>query len=199
MTGRNGERYPVHFILYSFIALPFRLVLKLFQLNELHTLRVTNLFLLTTACAVIIKQFIPENKKRLFFLLTVYLSPLIWFIIWPGADIFYLSVLLVGIFYFLRKYLLTGIILTIIASWHSQPLVITAAGLSAYYVFQTLTFELREDRAHISVVLSTLASSGARCTSNCPVPINLVIFGTLTPWSVLQMAGHELMDLVLKT
>lgn len=187
MTGRNGERYPVHFILYSFIALPFRLLLKLFQLNELHTLRVTNLFLLTAACAVIIKQFIPENKKRLFFLLTVYLSPLLWFIIWPGADVFYLSVLLVGIFYFLRKHLITGIILTIIASWHSQPLVITAAGLTAYYIFQKITFELREDRAHISIVLSTLAKAAALgALATIPYLYNLIIFGTLTPWSVLQ-------------
>jgi hypothetical protein len=187
IAGRNGERYPVHFVLYSFIALPIRLLLKLFHLNELNTLRITNFLIFTATCAYIIRRFLPTTQKRFVFLFVTYLSPLIWFIIWPGADVFYLCMLLLGIFFFLDKQYLTGIIFTILASWHSQPLLVAAAGMSAYYVFRTIQFELKDDRAYISIVISVcIKALGLAALALVPYAYNFLIFGTLTPWTILQ-------------
>lgn len=187
IPGRNGERYPVHFILYSLLALPIRLLLKLFQLNELNTLRMTNLLILTATCAYIMHRFLPSLQKRFLFLLLTYLSPLIWFIVWPGADVFYLCMLLLGIFFFLDEDYLTGIIFTILASWHSQPLLIAAVGMSAYYVFRTIQFELKDDKAYVSIVLSVLLKTvGLAALAFIPYAYNFIIFGTLTPWTILQ-------------
>src|SRR5665213_2673718 len=44
--GLGGHRWPVHFIFYSLVAVLIRLVLHLFSLNELNTLRVTNLVII---------------------------------------------------------------------------------------------------------------------------------------------------------
>ena len=102
IKGKDGNRYPVHFPLYSFLAVPVRVILIFFQLDELKTLAITNLAILTITSFWIVKKFLTFPFQRIVFLAVVYLSSILSFIAWPGPDLFYVSMLLLSVFYFYK-------------------------------------------------------------------------------------------------
>ena len=177
IKGTDGNRYPVHFIFYSLLSLPVRIVLKLFQLPEINSLRMTNFIILEATLYIVLKRFIKSPFRQLLFLTTIYLSPLISFIIWPGPDLYYLCLLLIGVFCFYeRKYFLASL-LVVLASWHSQPLVILASTSIAYYVFHKGIIPSPKTVA-ISLLLIFLML--------VPYAYNYILFGNLTPWVIFQ-------------
>lgn len=177
IMGSDGNRYPVHFILYSILAVPARLFLRLFNLPELHTLTLLNTLILSTAVFVIIKRFLKSSLQKIIFLLAIYLSPLVFFLTWPGPDLYYLSLLLLAIFFFFDKQYAISAILAIFASWHSQPLMVLAVSMIAYYIFS------RKFNINPVVVATVLAMF---LLLVIPYLFNLAVFGTFTPWTILE-------------
>lgn len=204
MRAKDGELYPVHFIFYSILALPFRLFLKLFQLNELNTFRITNLAIFTTTAYIVMRYFLTSSFKRAVFLIVFYLSPLVWFLIWPGPDIYYSCLLLIAVFLFFQKRYILTLILTAFASWHSQPLLITLVGFTACYLSIKIKILKVEGKKQIvldpRVILSTLLII---FLASLPYLYNYFLFGVFTPWTVLkdgwtQLNGFGLQNISLK-
>lgn len=172
MEGKNGDKYPVHFFFYSLLSLPIRLLLRFFGLNELLALRLTNLAILSLTSFIILKVFLKSAFKKIVFITLSLLSPIIQFIIWPGPDIYYMSLLLLAVFLFFEKKYFWACLLTGLASWHSQPLVII-------FLFNIL-FYLKNNGIKPTQLLFLFFITGL------PYLLNIYTFGVLTPWTILE-------------
>lgn len=187
MEGKDGNKYPVHFPLYSLISFPVRILLRIFQLNELLTLRIANLLIFSGMVFIILQRFLKSPYQKAIFLLTLYLSPIISFLIWPGPDIYYLSLLTIGIFLFYEKRYVPAVISLALASWHSQPLMIIAFGTLAYYFFSQIQTPLVNGKGRIDISPSLLVkSSFLFILIILPYLYNYALFGVFTPWTILQ-------------
>lgn len=173
IPGLDGSRYPVHFIFYSLLTLPFRLILRLLSSAEVRALALTNIALLSATVFYCLRR-IQEWKGKLVFLLLVYFSPIVWFIAWPGPEILYLSLIMLSVLFFRQKNYLYAAVFASIGSWHSQPLII----LSCYYL---LAYVLT-NRKFITLELSVLAL----LVAFLPYLYNRLIFGVWTPWTIIQ-------------
>lgn len=185
IAGKDGKRYPVHFPLYSFLAVPVRVILISFQLDELKTLAITNLVILAITSFIILRKFLGSPFQKIVFLSTFYLSPIISFVTWPGPDLFYVCMLLLTVFYFYKKQYFQTVIFSILASWHSQPLIIIAlAALANYFISEVL--HKKDDKYYLALSLRTVIVSGLLLfLIFIPYLLNLTLFGLLTPWTII--------------
>lgn len=185
IKGKDDNRYPVHFFFYSLLALPIRIVLILLQLDELKTLAITNLAILTITSFWILKKFLTSPFQKIVFLAVVYLSPILSFITWPGPDLFYVCMLLLTVFYFYKKKYLQTTIFAILASWHSQPLIIIAlAALANYFISEVL--HKKDDKYYLALSSRIVIISGLLLALIfIPYLLNLALFGLLTPWTII--------------
>jgi hypothetical protein len=176
----------VHFPFYSFLALPVRIVLIFLQFDELKTLAITNLVILTITCFWILKKFLTLPFQRIVFLSVVYLSPILSFITWQGPDLFYVCMLLLAVFYFYKKRYLATAIFTILASWQSQPLIIIAVAALANY-FLSETHKRIDNESYLQIGWKTvIVSVLLLALIVLPYFLNLALFGLLTPWTVID-------------
>jgi hypothetical protein len=192
IKGKDGNRYPVHFFFYSILALPIRIILIFLQRDELKTLAITNLVILTVTSFWIMRKFLTVPFQRIVFLTVLYLSFVISFIIWPGPDLFYVCMLLLSVFYFYKKRYLPTVIFTAIASWHSQPLIIIAlAALGNYFLSETLKKINNERYFQISWKIF-ITSALLFFLILIPYFYNLAVFGLLTPWTIIENGWTKL-------
>lgn len=180
VTGRDGARWPVHFFFYSLLLIPIRLGLQLFSAPELYTLSLTNILILTVTALFVVHNFLQHNRSRMLFLILFYLSPLLFFITWPGADLLYICLLLISVFYFFEKNYFKAALFASVASWQSQPLAIIAVFMTLYYV--EIAFRQR-GRNKKSVLQILISSFYLLILIALPYLYNLYAFGVLTPWT----------------
>lgn len=172
IKGKDGKYYPVHFFLYSLLAIVPRIFLHIFNLNELNTFRLTNFIVLVLTMFLVMHYFLKSDFKKAVFFVVIFLSPIAWFIIWPGPDVFYLSLLTMAVYLFFANKILLSVLFTAFASWHSQPLGFMALGLLA--VLNNLNFK------------TTLSSLAILAIVAFPYVYNYVIFGVLAPYTLLR-------------
>lgn len=193
MTGKDGKEYPVHFFFYSLLALPVRVILKIFEFNELNTLRFTNLILLSIAAFVIVRYFLISFFQRVVFLFLFYLSPFIWFVPWPGPDVYYMSLVLLAVFSLYKRWILFACLLVVFASWHSQPLIILAFAFIAYYIFSQTSFMTFDEKKYVHINPKIIGLSLVLgLIVFLPYVYNYLIFGVFTPWTILQDGWTQL-------
>lgn len=187
ISGFDGQRYPVHFIFYSLLLIPVRLVLEFFHQNPVDTLRITNLLIFYGIGSIIIRFFLANSFKKWAFFITLLVSPLTSFIIWPGPDIYYALLLLLAVFCFYKKrYMLTSILVAL-SSWHSQPLLILALGSIAYMLIRDVKIHRTTEEQRIRVNLRLVAFSFFVCfLLALPYLYNFIAFGVFTPWTLLK-------------
>lgn len=176
IAGTNGNRYPVHFVAYSFVLVPVRLLLRQFNISEFHLFSLANTLLFFGAITFILLRLVHVPSRQTVLILLTLTSPLIFFLWWPGPDIFSLSLLLVALFWFYEGGIFPAAALTAIASWHSQPLIVVTAGMLLYGT-------LKKHRTHRTSLLRSTAAILA--LAGLPYLYNLAIFRTLTPWTLL--------------
>lgn len=141
LRGNDGNRYAVHFPLYSFIVAPVRGLLQVFGVDPYKTFRIANLLILTTISFFILKFFVKDPFHQLVYLMSVYLSPLIWFLIWPGPEVLSAVLILLSLFCFFAKKRWIAIAIAAVASYQSQPLAI----IPLVYVIQHIIEQRHRD------------------------------------------------------
>lgn len=189
IEAKDGNRYPVHFILYSFLTIPARLILRLLGQNELLTFTFTNLAIFTAVNFVILKKFIQKTSKQYLFLLLTYLSPFIYFITWPGADLFTMSLLMLSCFYFYSNKYMMAILLATLASWQSQPLVVVPLLYLAYYLISKIQVHELHPKKEYSILHEVIIKGlGLLAIMLIPNIYNYLIFGVFSPWSLFESA-----------
>lgn len=175
ISGREGNRYPVHFVFYSFLILPVRLILEFFKTNPLYALPLTNLAIFTFFTAFITFLFLKSSLQKATFLILAYFSPLIWFIAWPGPDVLAMMLLLTTLFFFYHKKYFQAALLAALASWHSQPLLGVFVGILGYYIY--VSHQRKK---------ALFQAGGLFILSSLPYLYNLFAFNTLTPWTIFN-------------
>jgi hypothetical protein len=183
IVGRNGNRYPVHFIFYSFLLLPIRLILEFLSANPIRSFSIVNTLILMSTIFVISRFFVKDNQKRLLLLALTIFSPIMFFLSWPGPDVYYIALLLLSIYLYFSKKLFLATLLAIFASWHSQPLIIIAFYFGLRFVLEqakSIGTKLVFNKQFVlqSLLLGVLVLF--------PYLYNLYAFGVLTPWTVIQ-------------
>ncbi|MEA2057048.1 MAG: hypothetical protein U9O78_05100 [Patescibacteria group bacterium] len=188
LEGLNANRYPVHFWFYPLLAVPFRVLLQFLNLNPIRSLFLVNLSSVVITVGFIIKRYLNKFLPKLALMVSVFTGALLSFLVWPGPDLWYLSLLLIVPFvFFKREYWLAGLLVAL-ASWQSQPLIILAAGLTVYALFDSAKFNNSRLLASIKKLnfKSLAKATGIGILALIPYGYNLVVFGVLTPWTSLK-------------
>lgn len=193
IRGVNGQRYPVHFVAYSLLLVPLRLVLTIFHISPLYIFSLGNTVLLFAALAYIMRYHIKTTWGKYVLFIAAATSPLISFLWWPGPDIFSMSLLLVSLFLFLDDRPIAAALFTALASWQSQPLIVICAGMLLYALWQNRRTPVR----------TVIWGAGIIAAAGIPYVYNYVAFGTWTPWAILRdywtrTYGFGLQNLSLK-
>jgi len=183
IAGVDGNKYPVHFIAYSFLLLPLRFMLERWSFSPLLTFPLTNLLILFFTILFCMRQFLHSTTKQFLFLILILFSPILSFISWPGPDLLVMCLLLLALCYvFTSHYSIAGTLIAF-ASWHSQPLVPLSVILTSIPLVQTIYthhslahFSWKKIRS-IFFVLVLIA---------IPYIYNIAVFGVLTPWTIFQ-------------
>lgn len=178
ISGTGGNRYPVHFIAYSLLLTPMRWMLQYAHIPDLKIFALANTLLFFGAITYIMLRFVHEPSKQIILAILALTSPLIFFLSWPGPDIFSLSLLLIALFWFYEGGILPAAALVAVASWHSQPMMVIAVSMLLYRAVSK-----NSHKYHGAALLSQM---GILCLLAVPFIYNYLIFGTLTPWSILR-------------
>jgi len=187
IKGKDGNRYPVHFFFYSLLVIPFRMFLHLFHLPEIKALSLTNVIIFSFSAFIIMKWLIKRPIHKFFFLTLYCISPIMSFFVWPGPDVFMISLLTIGVFAFFQKKYAVAAIITALASWHSQPLIITSAGFCLFYAVSETQFKMIKGKVKLAFQTDFLVPcilAGIICL--VPYAYNYAVFGVFTPWTILQ-------------
>ncbi len=184
LVGRDSLRYPVHFIAYPLLLMPVRLLLELFHHNVLDMFRITNLLLFAGFVLYGAHRFFKTTFKQAVFILIMLLSPLLSFLVWPGPDVLYAGLVLLSVFFFFEKRLMLAAVLMGLASWQSQPLAVTAFGLTIYALFRETVISRDGTRVHVSLNPKSLfLALLTGIIVLIPYAYNYWAFGMLSPWT----------------
>ena len=124
--ARDGKNYSSHFWLYSLSALPAKLLLRVFGLDEVKALQITNSLLLMAALlSVCFLARLSDTQKLLFSLLLV-CSPALWFVHWTHPEIFSISFVTISIAFMTAGRLDLATLCASIAATQSQQLLLFA-------------------------------------------------------------------------
>lgn len=181
-ANSKGERYSSHFFFYSLFLAPTRLLVRLFQQDEMKAFRITNLLFLFATLLFLFRTYIKKFDQRIILLLLVLLSPIAQFIIWPGPELMYTCFILLALVFFLNNKQWLGIVFAFFASWQSQPLMFIPLSMIATYTF-TLWKEkkLNARTLFLLEILFVLIFF--------PNLYYLLIFGKPTPFAVTNIVG----------
>lgn len=171
IIGRNGNYYSMHFVAYPLLITPIRMVVELLKLNPLRTFPIANTIIIIAMLTYLLSRE-KEMKKRWLLLLLTSFSPLISFIPWIGPDLLILALLLLSAEAWKRSSFWHASIFAALASWHSQPLLVLAMGMTVYAWIK------QKQNTKLLLIVSTLAG--------VPYLYNLWAFGALTPWTLLS-------------
>lgn len=185
MAGKNGDRYPVHFMAYSIMALPLRVMLEWLSVDPRRSLFIANWLSIILAVGYIFWRYLKQPFYRLALLAFTFSGALMSFLVWPGPDLWYLSLLLVVPFAFFGRAYWLAVVLVALASWHSQPLVIFAIGLAGYACYRSLRVKQGESLYLKLTWQPWVKLLGVGLLMSLPYLYNLSVFGVLNLWSIL--------------
>lgn len=177
LKNNNNDSYPVHFFAYSLINVPVRLGLRLINQPERMTFTMTNLLILSASIWYIMNYLIHKDWQRWILLAITYLSPLIFFISFPGPDVYIISLILVSLFLFANKKNALSILAAVIASWQSQPLIFIPLALFLYSTYLNLASKKYSSLIRESSIIALVL---------IPNIYSLYAFGALSPWSFFE-------------
>lgn len=190
LTNAQGTRYPIHFPFYGLLLVPVKAVLELAGLPGLESIPLTNSFFLLAAFGWFILRSRTQRLSAISMMVSL-VSPLIFFITWPGPDLWYASLLLIALTEFLRGSVGLTLILLAVASWHSQPLLVPFGLLAAYFVVRNI-LHIRPSATTIAIhfgkqeIRSMFILIFAGIIAVIPFVYNLWAFGVLSPWTILR-------------
>ncbi len=183
LTGFDGARYPVHFFLYSILLIPARIILTLTHINPLLSLPITNLIILSVTLGMIIKFFLRSEKEKIALIMLVFISPFLSFITWQGPDLLYMCLVLLALFLFFSNRYFLSAALVAIASWQSQPLAVLALFTGLFFAYKTYRRSKIDAIFGFATIIGILA---------IPYLYNLLVFGVLSPWTILNNGWTKL-------
>ena len=93
----RGRWYSYHFWAYSLAAVPAKLLLRALGADEFLAFFVTNLALLAAALVVALRASALSFARRALFASLAALSPVLWYVPWPHAEVFIWAFVVLGL------------------------------------------------------------------------------------------------------
>lgn len=132
--AKDHRYYGVHFWGYSLCAVPVKFVLHKLHLNELKALQLLNAGCLAFAFLGISLSLQAMPIQKLLYILLILFSPAFWYIWWPGAEIFSLSLVTLSLVFMSQKKWLLATVCAALGATQNQPILF----LAVYYWGQGL-------------------------------------------------------------
>jgi len=113
---KNGEFVNVswYFPGYSASCIPVSMILEFLGLNQSYAFVITNFILLVATLLVVYKYLKVNDKTKFFLLLVLSVNPIIYYTVWPSAEVFiYAFVVMSLVFFFNKAYKRAALFLTI--------------------------------------------------------------------------------------
>lgn len=129
ITGNENRKvYSIHFISYSILALPFRIVFEIINVEPLKAFIALNMFIMLLVVAYILFFLKAENQLKIPLSLLFIISPLSWYISWVHADYFIAALACLSILLYAdKRYYLSILVMAIAATQNQTFVLITAA------------------------------------------------------------------------
>lgn len=143
--------FSYHFWFYSLICLPVRMVLESIGANIILTHLATNLLVLFIAIAVIARLYRFKLVHRIFLILLLIFSPILWYIDWPHPEAFCGILVYLGTVLFYHKNKLSALLCMSLATTQNLPI-----GIIALFIFVDI---LRKREVNIQLLLKLFISS----------------------------------------
>jgi len=120
--SRSGKLYSYHFWFYPLCALPFKVFLRIFNLSEIRTFQLTNMFFFLLALSFVVYKMRNYPHKTIFLILC-YLNPVLWYIRLPHPETFIYSLSLISIIFYLNRKYIVALIFSSLGAMQFQPLI----------------------------------------------------------------------------
>lgn len=170
IEGRGSNRYPIHFIAYSLLLMPMRVLTQVLDLPSLLVFPLSNSVIIALTLLILLRRYVHKFWQQMLLIAVFLTSPLLFFIPWQGPDLFYVCALLIAVFAFFNKDYLLAFAMTALSSWHSQPLIILGLVQAVHLLFIKKKY------------LYTILIGTLYCV---PYLYNLYFFGVLSPWTLI--------------
>ena len=103
LVDSRGRWYSYHFWAYPLAAVPAKLLLRAFGKDEFLAFFATNLILLGTAVVAALRASALSFGRRGLFAALAALSPVLWYVPWPHAEVFIWSFVVMGLAFLHRR------------------------------------------------------------------------------------------------
>jgi len=152
-VSRNGEfvKASFYFPAYSASCIPVSMIMDFLGKNQSYAFIITNILLLIASLLVVFKYLKVNTKTKFFLLLTLSINPIIYYIIWPSAEVFiYAFVVMSLVFFFNKAYRRSAFFLTIAGSMN---ITIMALGFFMIIIF---FIDLQKEKGNGSSFIMTI-------------------------------------------
>lgn len=119
----DGKSYSYHFWLYSLFVLPFKLIIKFFQGNQLGAFYFCNVTMFLSALLYGYFKLRGEEYKQLIWLLLIGINPILFYITWTHAEVFTYSLTCISLIMFYKRNYKSAIFTVSVAAMQNQPIV----------------------------------------------------------------------------
>jgi hypothetical protein len=174
----NGRLFSSHFWLYSLAMVPATLFMRLIKGNEFAAFQLTNVLFFMAAIAVALRY--GEGNRFVFLGLSV-LSPVLWYLRWPGPEVYTWSFVSMSLALATAKRYSPAALCAALAATQNQSLVF----LVAFIVFLAL------NTGHLATIASTVA---AGLFSLAPVVFTYAFYGHLSPFTAFGLVDPSLIS-----
>ncbi len=175
----NGRQFSSHFWLYSLSMVPATLFMRLINGNEFAAFQVTNVLFFTVAIAVALRY--GDDRNRFVFLGLSVLSPVLWYLRWPGPEVYTWSLVLMSLALATAKRYSPAALCAALAATQNPSLVF----LVAFIVFLAL------DTGHLALIASTVA---AGLVSVAPMVFTYALYGYLSIFTAFGLVDLSLIS-----
>lgn len=128
--------YSIHFISYSVLALPFRMLFEKIEVEPLKAFIALNFSLLLIVVFYLLFFYHTEDKFRIPLSILFICSPFSWYISWVHADYFIASLAFLSILLFADKRHYLSILVMALAATQNQTFVLICIAMSILYLIR---------------------------------------------------------------
>lgn len=101
--ARNGGELTWYFPTYSLACIPFVLILNFLHLPTIFSFTYTNILVLLVSLFVVLNYLEVSEKKRLSLITLLSINPIIGYLVWPSAEVFIYSFIVMGLTFWYNK------------------------------------------------------------------------------------------------
>lgn len=175
----NGRSFSAHFWLYSLSMVPATLFMRLIHGNEFAAFQITNVLFFTVAIAVVL-WYGKEGNRYLLLGFSV-LSPVLWYLRWPGPEVYTWSLVLMSLALATARRYGPAALCAALAATQNPSLVF----LVAFIVFLAL------ETGHPATIASTVA---AGLVSFAPMVFTYAMYGYVSVFTAFGLVDLSLIS-----